>query len=162
MERFVDENAFLVSKTNPKGVITYANYPFVKIVGAHERDLLGKPHNIIRHPDMPKLAFKYLWERISTKQEASVFVKNKTLDGNFYWVFAIVTASLGVKGEIVGYYSVRRRPNFKGVKEVSALYATLLACEKQGGIRASAEELERVLAQEKMSLDQLMHTLQRL
>ncbi|WP_104749557.1 PAS domain-containing protein [Helicobacter cynogastricus] len=162
MERFVNENAFLVSKTNPKGVITYANQPFVKIVGARERDLLGKPHNIIRHPDMPKLAFKYLWERISAKQEASVFVKNKTLDGSFYWVFAIVTASLGVQGEIVGYYSVRRRPNMRGIKEVAPLYDSLLKCEKKGGIRASADELERFLAQEKMSLEQFMHTLQRL
>lgn len=161
MERFVEEDAFLVSKTDPKGIITYANQSFIKIVGARdETQLLGKPHNIIRHPDMPKVIFKYLWDMISVKKEVSVFVKNKTLDGNFYWVFANVTASL--EGQrIIGYYSVRRRPNFKGVEFIAKVYASLLESEKRGGMDASSQTLQEFLEQEKTDIDKLMNILQR-
>jgi len=110
-EYFVKEEDFIVSKTDVKGKITYCNQPFLKIVGATQEQLLHKPHNIIRHPDMPRIVFKLLWEHIKAKQEIFAFVKNKSFDGGFYWVFANVTASLGANGEIIGYYSVRRKPN---------------------------------------------------
>jgi len=101
-EYFVNEEDFIVSKTDLKGRITYCNQPFLKIVGAAQEQLLHKPHNIIRHPDMPRIVFKLLWERIKAKQEIFAFVKNKSFDGGFYWVFANITASLDANGEIIG------------------------------------------------------------
>ena len=120
-EYFVNEEDFIVSKTDLKGRITYYNQPFLKIVGATQEQLLHKPHNIIRHPDMPRIVFKLLWERIKAKQEIFAFVKNKSFDGGFYWVFANITASLDANGEIIGYYSVRRKPNPQGVKFIEGV-----------------------------------------
>ncbi|WP_104760999.1 PAS domain-containing protein [Helicobacter cetorum] len=163
MERFVEEEGFLVSKTTTKGVITYANEPFVKIVGAKSlKDLLGKPHNIIRHPDMPKIAFKYLWDTIQAKKEANVFVINKSLDGkDFYWVFANVTPSFDMNGNVIGYYSVRRKPNPKGVSEISKIYHKLLECERQaGGMALAQKTLGELLVSHNTTLDALMNALQ--
>jgi len=104
-EYFVKEEDFIVSKTDLKGRITYCNQPFLKIVGATQEQLLHKPHNIIRHPDMPRIVFKLLWEHIKAKKEIFAFVKNKSFDGGFYWVFANITASLDANGEIIGWHS---------------------------------------------------------
>ena len=78
-EHMVEESAFLVSKTDLKGRITYCNEPFLKIVGAKQAEVLGKPHNIVRHPDMPRAIFKLLWEHIKDKKEIFAYVKNKSL-----------------------------------------------------------------------------------
>ncbi|WP_104578860.1 PAS domain-containing protein [Helicobacter felis] len=163
MEKFVDRNYFLVTKTNIKGVITYANKPFIDIVGGDgERALLGKPHNVVRHPDMPKLIFKMMWDAIKHKQEIFAYVKNKTFDGNFYWVFANVTASIDAKGEVVGYYSVRRAPNKKAVGIVNTLYKNLLTAEKRGGVQASANLLQESLDKEGCDYHEWINRLQRL
>ncbi|WP_120944304.1 MULTISPECIES: PAS domain-containing protein [Helicobacter] len=163
MEKFVDRNYFLVTKTNTKGVITYANKPFIDIVGGNgERDLLHKPHSVVRHPDMPKLIFKMMWSTIKQKQEIFAYVKNKTFDGDFYWVFANVTASVDANGMVVGYYSVRRAPNRKAVSIVSGLYQKLLEAEKRGGIQASTMLLEETLQAEGYTYDAWVNKLQRL
>ena len=137
----VDENAFLVSKTDPKGRITYCNEPFLNIVGAKQGDLLGKPHNIIRHPDMPRVVFKMLWDRVQNKEEIFAFIKNKSFNGGFYWVFGNITASLDQQDNIVGYYSVRRKPNPKAIDVIKPLYTKLLELERDGGIEASKKYL---------------------
>ena len=160
-EHFVKEEDFIVSKTDVKGKITYCNQPFLKIVGAAQDQLLHKPHNIIRHPDMPRIVFKLLWERIKAKQEIFAFVKNKSFDGGFYWVFANVTASLDANGEIIGYYSVRRKPNPEGVKFIEGVYRQLLEAEKGGGMEASGKLLGQILADAGISYDELVHKLQR-
>ena len=80
-EHMVEESAFLVSKTDLKGRITYCNEPFLKIVGAKQAEVLGKPHNIVRHPDMPRAIFKLLWEHIKDKKEIFAYVKNESFDG---------------------------------------------------------------------------------
>jgi len=161
-EYFVNEEDFIVSKTDVKGRITYCNQPFLKIVGAAQEQLLHKPHNIIRHPDMPRIVFKLLWERIKAKQEIFAFVKNKSFDGGFYWVFANVTASLDQKGEIIGYYSVRRKPNPKALDVIIPLYKQLLEAEKNGGMDASSKLLDSILQEKNKSYDELMNNLQRL
>ena len=160
-EYFVNEEDFIVSKTDVKGRITYCNHPFLKIVGATQEQLLHKPHNIIRHPDMPRIVFKLLWERIKAKQEIFAFVKNKSFDGGFYCVFANITASLDANGEIIGYYSVRRKPNPKGVKFIEGVYKQLLETEKSGGMEASGKLLGQILAGAGVSYDELVHKLQR-
>jgi len=161
-ERQVSADAFLVSKTDTKGKITYCNIPFAQIVGAQCSELIGKPHNIVRHPDMPRIIFKILWEHVKNKKEVFAYVKNKSFDGSFYWVFANVTASLDQNGNTIGYYSVRRKPNPKALEIIVPLYKQLLEAEKIGGIEASSRLLESVLKEKNKSYDELMNNLQRL
>lgn len=130
-------NDFLVSKTDTKGIITYCNKAFIGISGYKEKELLHKPHSIVRHSDMPRCIFKYLWREIMQKKEVNAYVKNLAKNGDFYWVFANVTPSFDVNGNIVGYYSVRRKPNRDGINAVAPLYQNLLSIEKSQGLDAS-------------------------
>lgn len=157
----VDENAFLVSKTDTRGKITYCNAPFIEIVGAKESELLGKPHNIVRHPDMPRIIFKLLWQTIAKKDEIFAYIKNRSFDGGFYWVFANVTASLNENGEIIGYYSVRRKVNPKALEIIEPLYAKLLNAEKSSSMDASKRVLDEFLAQNNTTYCKFVNLLQR-
>ena len=161
-ERQVSADAFLVSKTDTKGKITYCNIPFAQIVGAKGNELIGKPHNIVRHPDMPRVVFKILWEYVKNKKEVFAYVKNKSFDGSFYWVFANVTASLDQNGNIIGYYSVRRKPNPKALEIIIPLYRQLLEAEKSGSMEASSKLLDNILKEKNKIYDELMNDLQRL
>ena len=161
-EHIVDVDAFLVSKTDTKGRITYCNEPFLKIVGAKQNELLGKPHNIIRHPDMPRIVFKLLWEYVKSKREIFAYVKNKSFDGGYYWVFANITASLDANKNIVGYYSVRRKPNPKAIEIIEPIYKKLLELEKTGGMEASSKALIELLEQKHTTYDELVNNIQRL
>ena len=161
-EHMVEESAFLVSKTDLKGRITDCNEPFLKIVGAKQAEVLGKPHNIIRHPDMPRAVFKLLWERIKNKEEIFAYVKNKSFDGGYYWVFANITTSLDVQNNPVGYYSVRRKPNPKAIEVIEPIYQKLLSVEKSGGMDASMKFLTDFLKEKNISYDEFINNLQRL
>lgn len=114
----------LVSKTDLKGRITYANDAFVKISGYSKEELLGKPHNIVRHPDMPAVVFKSLWEHIKQGHPWKGIVKNRAKDGDVYWVSAQIVP-IRKEDQIIGYMSVRKRASAEEVKEAVALYATL-------------------------------------
>lgn len=162
VEHVVKENDFLVSKTDSKGKITYCNPPFMEIAGFSENELLGKPHSIVRHPDMPRLIFKTLWDGISDNKEIFAYVKNLSVDGGYYWVFANITASLDSNGNIYGYYSVRRKPNPKALDVIIPLYEKLLSLENSGGIDSSAAYLNEVLKDKGISYDQFTNNLQRL
>ena len=161
-ERQVSADAFLVSKTDTKGKITYCNIPFIRIVGAKIDELIGKPHNVVRHPDMPRVVFKILWEHVKNKREVFAYVKNRSFDGSFYWVFANVTASLDENGSVIGYYSVRRKPNPKALEIIIPLYRQLLDAEKSGGIDASSKLLDSILSSKKVDYDEFMNNLQRM
>lgn len=104
------DDDLIVSKTDKKGKITYANRRFMSISGYSEQMLLGEPHNIIRHPDMPRGVYRLMWKMLQEGQEFFGFVKNRCLDGSYYWVFANVTADLDQQGDTQGYFSVRRQP----------------------------------------------------
>lgn len=162
IERQVSEDAFLVSKTDTKGKITYCNIPFLDIVGAKQHEVIGKPHNIVRHPDMPRVIFKLLWERVQSKKEIFAYVKNRSFDGSFYWVFANVTASVDAQGRIVGYYSVRRKPNPKAIAVIEPLYRQLLDAERSGGLEGSMRLLQDILREKNTSYDELVNNLQRM
>jgi len=132
-ERVMREDDFLVSKTDLKGRITYGNRIFVEFSGYEERELLGAQHNIVRHPDMPRGVFKFLWDTIQSKHECFAYVKNMSKDGSFYWVFANVTPSFDGQGNVDGYFSVRRKPRKSAVDQVSRLYAQMLDAENKAG-----------------------------
>ena len=161
-ETSIAQDDFLVSKTDTKGRISYANPSFIKVTGFSEQELLGKPHSLIRHQDMPKIIFKLLWEEISNKREIFAYVKNMSKDGGFYWVYANVTASLDAKRNIVGYYSVRRKANPKALEVIVPLYEKLLSLEKSGGMDASYNYLAELLKEKGVSYDELSNNLQRL
>ncbi|MDV7339064.1 PAS domain-containing protein [Terasakiella sp. A23] len=109
-EVFFGENELIVSKTDLKGRITYANDVFVDVSGYSLDEIMGKPHNLIRHDFMPRTVFQLLWETIQSKNEIFAYVVNKTKSGGYYWVLAHVTPSLNEQGEIIGYHSNRRVP----------------------------------------------------
>ncbi|MBE0491601.1 MAG: PAS domain-containing protein [Sulfurospirillum sp.] len=161
-EHEVRSDFFLVSKTDLKGRITYCNPPFMQIAGFSEKDLLTKPHNIVRHPDMPRVIFKLLWDKIQKKQEVFAYVKNLSSDGGFYWVYANVTASLDESGNIVGYYSVRRKANHKAIEIIKPLYEKLLSLERSGGMETSERFLNQTLQEKGVSYDEFANNLQRL
>ncbi len=160
-EKSLKEEDFIVSKTDLKGKITYGNKIFTEMSGYSEDELLGTPHNILRHPDMPKIVFKFLWNRIQHKQEIFAYVKNITKSGASYWVFTNVTPSLDKDGTIRGYYSVRRKPNSKAVDEIKGVYKLLLDAEKRGGISASDKVMTDFLKDKGLSYDEYIISLQR-
>ena len=160
MERMMNENDFIVSKTDLKGKITYCNRIFMNMAEYSEEELIGAPHNLIRHPDMPKAVFKLLWDRIQNKEEVFAYVVNQTKNKNEYWVFANVTASLDTRGNIIGYYSVRRKPNPTAIGIIKPLYKQMIAAERSGGIDASLKILTDVLEEKGLSYDELIIAIQ--
>jgi PAS domain S-box-containing protein len=161
MERVMKEEDFIVSKTDTKGKITYVNRIFMEMAGYSDEELLGKPHNIIRHPDMPKAVFKLLWDRITGKKEIFAYVINKSKNGDYYWVYANVTASTNVRGEIVGYYSVRRKPNPAALTVIKPLYKKMLDAERHGGVEASMKLLKDVLYEKGVGYDEFIIDIQK-
>jgi len=160
VERVMRDEDFIVSKTDLKGRITYGNRIFIEFSGYSEQELIGSQHNIIRHPDMPRAVFQLLWNKIQSKEECFAYVKNMSKDGGFYWVFTNVTPTFSPTGEIIGYFSVRRKPKLSGIEPVSPLYAAMPQQERKAGpanaIEASTKLLVDVLKQKGMSYDELV------
>lgn len=134
--RLADDD-LIVSKTDVKGRITYANRTFMRIAGFAEPELLGMPHNIIRHPDMPRGVFKLLWDTLQGGNEFFGYVKNLCKDGSFYWVMANVTPDFDPSGQLRGYYSVRRRASEQGIATMAAIYRRMIELERQASGRES-------------------------
>ena len=130
-ERHFGEDEIIVSKTDLRGVITYANDVFIRVSGYSEGELLGAPHSILRHPAMPRCVFKLLWDTVKGGNEIFAYVLNLAKDGGEYWVFAHVTPSYNLAGQHVGYHSNRRVPYADALEKVRPLYAQLLAVEKR-------------------------------
>ncbi|ARJ67428.1 MULTISPECIES: PAS domain-containing protein [Magnetospirillum] len=132
-ERFLASDAIVVSKTDPGGRITYANRTFLDIAGYRENDVLGRPHNILRHPDMPRAVFKLLWDTIQDGSEIFAYVINRAKNGDHYWVFAHVTPTFGADNTIIGFHSSRRAPIRKAVQTVTEVYRELKQEESKFG-----------------------------
>ena len=151
---FTEKDGFIVSKTDLKGNITYVNRTFMRIADYGPHELIGQPHNIIRHPDMPKAAFRLLWDTLKRGEEWFGFVKNLTSNGDHYWVFANITTDLH-DGRPVGYYSVRRPILHREVlKDVEALYAQMRQIESAQGIDAALEHLNALLRDQNLTYRQ--------
>jgi len=159
-EKKMKDNDFIVSKTNQKGIITYCNEVFMQMAGYTEDELLKKNHNIIRHPDMPKVAFKLAWDLISSGQEFFGFVKNMSKDGSYYWVFANITPDYDAQNKIIGYTSIRRKPNQSAVDTVIPIYKKMCELEKTGGMQASGKFLFDFLDDNNVTYDELIISLQ--
>ena len=125
-EHLLDPHKPIVTKTDLKGIITYANPSFIEISGFSREELLGKSHNVVRHPDMPEAAFADLWQALKEDRPWRGLVKNRCKDGGFYWVEAYVTP-LTEQGRKVGYMSVRNAPSREAVSQADALYHAINA-----------------------------------
>jgi PAS domain S-box-containing protein len=153
------DKEFIVSKTDLNGKITYGNALFIQISGFSELELIDQPHNILRHPDTPAVVFKLLWNQIRSGKEIFAYVKNKTKNGDFYWVFAHVTPSFDTNRKISGYHSVRRKPSSKALEVIKPLYKSLLQKEKSSGVAASEEMLNQLLKEKGVSYDEFILSL---
>lgn len=151
---------FIVSKTDNSGKIIYGNKTFIKLSGYDESELIGSAHSILRHPDMPKIVFKLLWDRIKMKEEIFAYVKNLCKDGSYYWVFANVTATVDPNGTIRDFHSVRRKPSSKALEIIPGLYSQLLSAERNGGINGSKSMLEKILNDKGVDYDGFILSLQ--
>jgi PAS domain S-box-containing protein len=130
------EEEIIVSKTDPRGIITYANTVFQRVSSYTEAELIGQPHNILRHPAMPRAVFKLLWDTIQSHREIFAYVLNRAKYGDEYWVFAHITPSYGIDGKLNGYHSNRRFAYRDAVEKVSQLYRQMLN-EEQKHAKAS-------------------------
>lgn len=159
-EIFLNDDTLITSKTDLRGRITYGNQDFVRFSGFSEKEFLHKPHNLIRHPLMPRCTFKLLWDIIKQKQEFFAFVMNLSKSAKTYWVFANITPSFDENGKVIGYYSVRRRPSKEGVETLKGIYQKLLEIEKEKGMEAGVQFVLDFLKQHQISWDELMINLQ--
>lgn len=155
----------IVSKTDLKGRITYANDTFSKVCGYSRDELMNAPHSIIRHPDMPRCIFKLLWDQIGDGREIFAYVKNMARSGAFYWVFAHVTPSVDTDGKVIGYHSSRRVPDRRIVRDViEPLYGELLRIEAscaspKDGLVASFTQLMNIVKSKAATYDELIFSL---
>ena len=161
VERFFDAGDIIVSKTDPKGRINYVNSLFLTIADYSEREVVGQPHSVIRHPDMPRCIFKLLWDTISAGSELFAYVMNRTKFGDHYWVLAHVTPMRDDSGAVFGYHSSRRSPDRAALATIQPLYARLLAEEKRHandkeGLAASAAMLATALKDHGLRYDQFI------
>ena len=165
VERFFAEKDLIVSKTDTKGRITYANRIFRSLAGYDEADLIGKPHNLIRHPAMPRCVFKLLWDTLEAKREIFAYVVNRSANGDHYWVFAHVTPSVNAAGQTVGYHSNRRVPKRAAIDAVTPIYRQLLDIEAQhagdpkAGMAASFNAMVSLLQSHGVTYDQFVFSL---
>ncbi|PJK00383.1 diguanylate cyclase [Lysobacteraceae bacterium NML03-0222] len=125
------EGRLIVSRTDLNGILTHANDAFVEISGYARSELIGQPHSILRHPDMPRAAFKDLWDTLHAGKKWHGYVKNLCKDGSYYWVYATAVPNIR-DGKVVGFASVRRAPSRRKIEEMTALYQQMRMAE-QGG-----------------------------
>jgi len=128
-EEYIYDGKVIISQTDTKGNITYANKKFCEVSGYSVDELIGKPHNIIRHPDMPKAAFAKMWETIKGGQVWNGLIKNLRKDGLYYWADSEILPIVGENDEITGYIAARRAGSRKDIKESEELYIKMLESE---------------------------------
>lgn len=165
-ECFFGEDEIIVSKTDATGIITYANDVFQRVAGYTESELLGQPHNLIRHPSMPACVFRYLWQTIAAGDEIFAYVVNQAKNGDHYWVFAHVTPTFGADGKISGYHSNRRVPDREAIPVIQGIYEKLRAAELEHGdgergIQAGLALLTATLQNAGISYEQFIFSLER-
>ena len=149
----------IVSKTDLRGVITYANDVFLRISRYELDEVLGRPHNLIRHPEMPRAVFALLWQTLSEGRELFAYINNLASDGAHYWVLAHVTPSYSADGAVIGYHSNRRRPSPGAIRTVTPLYRRLVEEERRhptakAAVAASSRLRDELVAAEAGSYEE--------
>ncbi|SFZ97448.1 SIGNAL-TRANSDUCTION SENSOR PROTEIN-PAS/PAC domain [hydrothermal vent metagenome] len=153
-EIILDPKRYIVSETDEKGKITFANDYFVEVSGYSLDELIGKPHSIVRHPDMPKVVFKLLWETISQGKNINAVVKNLAKDGRYYWIFTEFESRLDTDtGKIIGYHAARKSISKHVLEVIAQLYADVLEVEKTQGIEKSEEYLISALKEKGQDIE---------
>lgn len=163
-ERHFDKDEIIVSKTDLKGRLTYANDVFLDIAGYTEDEVLGEQHSIIRHPYMPRCIFRLLWDKITQGEEVFAYVINMCKNGDHYWVFAHITPTLDQNNKIIGYHSNRRVPEADSIEHVKKLYDRLREEEekhsdRRRGLDASYDLLCGLLQENKMEYPEFVWTI---
>jgi PAS domain S-box-containing protein len=162
VERYFGEDEIIVSKTDLKGRITYCNDVFLRVAGYTEKECLGQPHSMIRHPEMPRCVFDLLWEFIQDGREIFAYVMNRCKNGDHYWVQAHVTPSRDRSGNILGYHSNRRVPERHILENtIMPLYRDLLAVERHEtnrkvGLQSSRQWISNLLQEHGMPYDRFI------
>ncbi len=129
-EEYLFDGRAIVSETDLHGVITFANRKFCEISGYSVDELIGQPHNIIRHPDMPKAAFALMWKTVQSGTLWHGLVKNLRKDGRYYWVDTEVTPTYDENGKLKGYMAARKPASRKNIEETAALYRKMIEQEQ--------------------------------
>ncbi len=135
-EKSYPKGKYLVSKTDLKGVITYANEDFVELSGFSNEELIGKSHNLVRHPDMPPQAFEDLWKTVKEGRPWRGIVKNRTKNGDYYWVDAFVVP-VRKNDQTLGYMSVRSEPSRQQIQDAEQAYKQLNSSKTKLDTRGS-------------------------
>jgi len=159
VERTFSDDTILVSKTDLQGNIIYANQEFIKISGYSEKELIHKPHNITRHPDIPKIVFKLLWDTLKKENEINAYVKNRCKNGDYYWVFANVAPSVDSNSKIVGYHSTRHSVSREALAIVEPLYKKLLSLERSSGMDNALKALTEILNEKGVSYEEFVFSI---
>lgn len=151
---------YIVSKTDAKGIIEYGNDYFVEISGYKEEELIGQPHSILRHPDMPKVVFKMMWDRINQGKNIMAVVKNLSKSGDHYWVVTEFEPKVDpITNGIISHTAFRKAAPQAAVEALEPIYAKLLALEGEGGIEASEKYLRGYLEEHNTTYDELIDKL---
>ncbi|MFT7003050.1 MAG: PAS domain S-box-containing protein [Sulfurimonas sp.] len=156
----LNSKRYIVSKTDASGIIEYGNDYFVEICGYSETELIGAPHSIVRHPDMPKIAFKLMWERIKRGKNFMAVVKNLAKNGSYYWVVTDFEPRIDpLTNEIISHTAFRKAAPQNAIDTMIPIYAKLLELEKVGGMKMSEKYLREFLEKNSTSYDDFVNDL---
>jgi len=150
---------FIVSKTDAHGNIIFINKNFSDISGYREDELIGSPHNVMRHPDMPRSIYFLVWNSLRAGMEVSGVVKNLAKSGKYYWVIADFSLKRDSYGKIISFTSFRRSAPQQVIDEIEELYATMISIEKKHGLEGSLGYLESFLEEKQLSYDEYLGAL---
>ena len=154
------DDKLLISKTNANGIITYFNTIFLQVSGFSEAELIGQPHSIVRHPDMPRVIFKMLWDTLKQHREFNGYFKDMTKTGETFWVFVTITPSYNLDHQLNGYYMVCRKPEDEKLEYIKGFYQELKEIEEQSnseeGLNQSLFKLNTVLNARECGYDEFI------
>ncbi len=131
-EEVLFDGRSLISETDTRGIITFVNRKFTEMTLYTKEEAVGQPHSILRHPDMPKAAFKEMWDVIQTGKAWEGYVKNLRKDGRYYWVVVNIIPKVDEKGTIIGYIASRKMPDSNYLQNVIAQYKAMISEEQNG------------------------------
>ncbi|WP_440879434.1 PAS domain-containing protein [Tenacibaculum sp. C7A-26P2] len=155
-----DKSKIIISKTDLKGTILYMNDAFEEASEYNKVELIGEPHNIIRHPDMPKIVFKVLWNSLKKEENFNAIVKNLSRSGRYYWVITDFEIERDENGKAIGYTGRRKAIQNSIIDQIAPFYKTLLEIEQIKGEKASELYFEAFLKEEvKMNYDEFVVSL---